>query len=156
MRILVDADGCPVVDRTIAIAKKAGVPVLLVCDTAHVLEREGAETLTVDQGPDSADFRLVNLLHPGDLVVTQDYGLAAMALARAAQVLDQNGMRYTADNIDSLLLARHTARKIRMGGGRLKGPAKRTREQDDTFERTLRELLRQNLTDSKPTDSSAR
>ena len=156
MRILVDADGCPVVDLTIACAKKANVPVLLVCDTAHVLEREGAETLTVDQGPDSADFRLVNLLHPGDLVVTQDYGLAAMALARAAQVLDQNGMRYTADNIDSLLLARHTARKIRMGGGRLKGPAKRTREQDDTFERTLRELLRQNLTDSKPTDSSAR
>ena len=155
MRILVDADGCPVVDRTIAIAKKANVPVLLVCDTAHVLEREGAETLTVDQGPDSADFRLVNLLKPGDLVVTQDYGLAAMALARAAQVLDQNGMRYTADNIDSLLLARHTARKIRMGGGRLKGPAKRTREQDDAFERTLTELLQQHLNDSKLTDSSA-
>jgi len=156
LRILVDADGCPVVDRTIAIAKKAGVPVLLVCDTAHVLEREGAETLTVDQGPDSADFRLVNLLKPGDLVVTQDYGLAAMALARAALVLDQNGMRYTADNIDSLLLARHTARKIRMGGGRLKGPAKRTREQDEAFDRTLTALLGPTAGMATPADSPAR
>jgi uncharacterized protein len=141
MRILIDADGCPVVDVAIACAVPKNVPVLLVCDTAHFFERDGAKTITVDKGSDSADFRLVNLIEKGDIVVTQDYGLAAMALARNARVINQDGMRYTEDNIDSLLLARHTARKIRMGGGRLKGPPKRVREQDASFQVALLTML---------------
>jgi len=141
MRILIDADGCPVVDITISLARAAKVVVWLICDTSHVFERDGAYTVTVSKGADSADFALVNMIEPNDIVVTQDYGLAAMALARRAKVLNQNGMRYTEDNIDSLLLARHTARKIRMGGGRLKGPAKRTKDQDDTFMVELQSLL---------------
>ncbi len=141
MRVLIDADGCPVVDIAIAGARRYGIPVLLVCDTAHFFQREGAQTLTVDQGADSADFKLVNLIEKGDIVVTQDYGLAAMALARRARALDQNGMRYTDENIDSLLLRRHTARRIRRGGGRLKGPPKRTREQDEAFRRALADLM---------------
>ncbi len=141
MKILIDADGCPVVDITLRCARRQGVEVLLICDTAHFFEREGAQTVTVSKGADSADFRLVNLIMPGDLVVTQDYGLAAMALARQAVVLSQDGMRYTDDNIGALLLARHTARKIRMGGGRLKGPAKRTKAQDEAFYGALCALL---------------
>jgi len=141
MRVFIDADGCPVVDIAIACAGRKAIPVTLVCDTAHEMNRAGATTITVDQGAGSADFRLVNLLHSGDLVITQDYGLAAMALARGAQVLNQDGMHYTGDNIDSLLLARHTARKIRMGGGRLKGPAKRTRDQDERFRQVFCEML---------------
>lgn len=141
MNVLIDADGCPVVDIAIDCARRNGIPVWLVCDTAHVFEREGAETITVGQGADSADFRLVNMIRSGDIVVTQDYGLAAMALARNALVLNQNGMRYTDDNIDSLLFARHTARKIRKGGGRLKGPAKRTRDQDEAFREALLGLI---------------
>lgn len=141
MRILIDADGCPVVDIAIACARRRNVSVILVCDTAHEFQRDGAQTIVVSQGADSADFRLVNLLIKGDLVITQDYGLAAMALARGAQALSQDGMRYTEDNIDSLLLARHTARKIRMGGGRLKGPAKRTHAQDEAFQAELNRLL---------------
>ena len=142
MKILVDADGCPVVNSTIACAKQAGVKVLLICDTAHEFRREGAETITVSKGADSADFRLVNLIGAGDIVVTQDYGLAAMALAKQARVLNQNGMRYTDENIGALLLARHTARKIRRGGGRLKGPAKRTKEDDEAFLEALTALLK--------------
>ena len=141
MKILIDADGCPVVDITLACARARGIAVLLVCDTAHEMAREGAETITVSKGADSADFNLVNRVEPGDLVITQDYGLAAMALAKQAIVLNQNGMRYTSGNIDSLLLARHTARKIRRGGGRLKGPAKRTKQQDDDFRSALCALL---------------
>ncbi|MFH1879633.1 MAG: YaiI/YqxD family protein [Bacillota bacterium] len=141
MKILIDADGCPVVDIALACARRKGIPVLLICDTAHYFEREGARTITVSKGADSADFRLVNLVEKGDLVITQDYGLAAMALAKQAAVLSQNGMRYADGNIDSLLLARHTARKIRMGGGRLKGPAKRTKEQDGAFGEALCALL---------------
>ena len=141
MRILIDADGCPVVDIAIACARKQGMQILLICDTAHFFEREGAQTITVSKGADSADFRLVNMISKGDLVVTQDYGLAAMALAKQAIVLNQDGMRYTPDNIDALLLARHTARKIRQGGGRLKGPPKRTRDKDEAFKAAVCALL---------------
>ncbi len=87
------------------------------------------------------DFALVNMVRAGDIVVTQDYGLAAMCLARNAVPVSQDGMVYTGDNIDALLLARHTAKKIRMAGGRLKGNSKRTPAQNAAFERKLRELL---------------
>lgn len=133
MRVLIDADGCPVVRPAVDCAKRRGVPVTLVCDSAHLFDLPGVETITVAKGADSADFHLVNLLKPGDVVVTQDYGLAAMALARRATVLNQNGMIYTDNNIDSLLLARHTSRKLRNAGVRMKGPAKRTKEQDEAF-----------------------
>lgn len=141
MRILVDADGCPVVDITLRLAAAHGAETVLFCDTAHVFERPGARTVTVSQGADSVDFALVNALVPGDIVVTQDYGLAAMCLAKGARPLHQDGMRYTADNIDALLLARHTARKVRAAGGRLKGSPKRTPAQDRAFARALEALL---------------
>lgn len=81
------------------------------------------------------------LLLAGDIVVTQDYGLAAMWLSRNAAVLNQNGMEFTDDNIDALLLARHTAKKIRSSGGRLKGQQKRTAVQDEEFSTKFASLL---------------
>lgn len=141
MRILIDADGCPVVDETVRIAGQFHLECLILCDTSHRIERDGAQTMVFSKGADSVDFALVNLLRPGDVVVTQDYGLAAMCLARSALAPDQNGMEYTADNIDALLLARHTAKKIRNAGGRLKGPAKRTLAQDRAFSEALVRLL---------------
>ncbi|EEG30262.1 YaiI/YqxD family protein [[Clostridium] methylpentosum DSM 5476] len=141
MKLLIDADGCPVVDCALKLAKQYGAEAIILCDTSHQFEREGARTITVSKGADSVDFALVNLVAPGDIVVTQDYGLAAMCLARRAVPIHQDGMVYTDDNIDSLLLARHTARKIRSAGGRLKGNAKRTKQQDQLFERALAALL---------------
>ena len=95
MRVLIDADGCPVVNETISVSRRAGAECLILCDTAHHFEREGARTLTVSKGADSVDFALVNLVQAGDVVVTQDYGLAAMCLARGARILNQDGMEYT-------------------------------------------------------------
>jgi len=141
MRILIDADGCPVVDEAIRAAREFQIECLILCDTSHRFERAGATTLTFSKGTDSVDFALVNLVQKGDVVVTQDYGLAAMCLARGTRALNQNGMEYTGDNIDALLLARHTAKKIRNGGGRLKGPSKRTAEQDKAFAAALMALL---------------
>ncbi|MDL2206409.1 YaiI/YqxD family protein [Eubacteriales bacterium OttesenSCG-928-N13] len=140
MTIYIDADGCPVVNETIRIAVDHHLPCILLCDSAHIFEREGATTITVSKGADSVDFALVNLVQPGDIVITQDYGLAAMCLARRALPLHQNGMRYTADNIDALLLQRHTARKIRRAGGRMHGSKKRTPAEDAAFEQALIEL----------------
>lgn len=141
MKILIDADGCPVVDLTVRMAKQKQVDCLIFCDTAHVFEKDGAVTITVSKGADSVDFALVNRVSPGDLVVTQDYGLAAMCLSKQALVLNQDGLEYTAENIDALLLARHTAQRIRSAGGRLKGPKKRTDAQNQRFEAGLRTVL---------------
>lgn len=141
MKLLIDADGCPVVDIAVRLAQARKTECVIVCDTSHVFEKDGARTVTVSKGADSADFALVNLIEAGDRVVTQDYGLAAMCLAKKAIVINQDGMEYTDDNIDALLLSRHTAKKIRMAGGRIKGPSKRTSGQDRTFEEKLKEIL---------------
>ena len=143
MRIIIDADGCPVVRIAVDYAIKHNIDAVIVCDSAHYFDIDGATTITVTKGADSADFRIVNMISNGDIVVTQDYGLAAMSLARSARVINQNGMIYHDGNIDSLLLARHTARKIRNSGGRLKGPSKRTKEQDTAFLESLEKLITQ-------------
>lgn len=141
MRVLIDADGCPVVDIACDVSKNAGVECIILCDTSHVFSKPGAQTITVSKGADSVDFALVNMLKQGDIVITQDYGLAAMCLARNAIPMNQDGMIYNDNNIDALLLARHNAKKIRNAGGRLKGPSKRTRPQDDAFRAKLESIL---------------
>ena len=141
MKILVDADGCPVVDITVHLCRQFQIPCLLLCDTAHSFHRDGAQTLTFDKGADSVDYALVNRVDPGDIVITQDYGLASMCLARNARVLHQDGWEYTVENIDALLLVRHDSRKFRAAGGRPKAIKKRTQKQDQCFQRSLEALL---------------
>ncbi|MDW0116017.1 YaiI/YqxD family protein [Sporosarcina thermotolerans] len=138
--IFVDADGCPVVNETISIAKQFKLPCILICDTAHEMHRDGAETVIVSKGADAVDFVLVNRVKKGDIVITQDYGLAAMVLAKQGHPIDQNGRRYTEENIDQLLFARHTAQRIRAAGGRLRGPKKRSKENNERFVNKLRDL----------------
>ncbi len=143
MKLLIDADACPVVDIALRCAKENDTEeCILLCDTSHMIEREGARTIVVSKGADSADFALVNLVCAGDIVVTQDYGLAAMCLAKKAHVLNQNGLIFTEFNIGSLLEQRHISKKIRMSGGRTKGPSKRTKEQDEAFLTSLEKIFR--------------
>lgn len=141
MKILIDADGCPVVDLTVRLAEKYGIECTILCDTSHEFNREGAKTVVVEKGADSVDFRIVNLVGEGDIVVTQDYGLAAMCLARKAIPVSQNGMVYTDKNIDQLLFTRYVSKKIRKAGGRMKGPSKRAPEQDKAFAAALEKLI---------------
>jgi uncharacterized protein YaiI (UPF0178 family) len=141
MELFIDADGCPVTNIAVRLAAQFHIPCTLICDTSHQMDRPGVRTIVVSKGADSADFTLVNLIRPGDLVVTQDYGLAAMCLSRKAVPIHQDGMVYTNENIDGLLFFRAAAKKIRNAGGRLKGPSKRTKEQDKAFEAALIRLL---------------
>ena len=141
MKIYIDADGCPVVDITVRLAKKYEVECVILCDTSHRIEREGAQTIAVEKGADSVDFRLVNLVRRDDIAVTQDYGLAAMCLGKSAIVINQDGKQYTADNISGLLEFRAINKKIRRNGGRIKGMPKRTAEQDIQYESCLEQLL---------------
>lgn len=141
IKVLIDADGCPVTDLAIRLCREFHIPCLLLCDTAHEFHRDGAQTLVFDKGTDSVDYALVNRVSNGDLVITQDYGLASMCLSRQCRVLHQDGWEYTRDNIDALLLVRHESRKHRAAGSRMKGPKKRTTQQDLSFEHTLRAIL---------------
>ena len=145
MKVLIDADACPVTGIAVNLCKRFSVPCVLLCDTAHTIYKDGAETLVFDKGSDSVDFALVNQVQPGDIVITQDYGLASMCLGKCARVLHQDGWEYNEYNIVGLMEQRHVAKKHRLAGGRIKGPGKRTRQQDETFAENLRSLLQHSV-----------
>ena len=142
MKVLIDADACPVVDIAVGLCREFSVACMLFCDTAHELHREGIQTLVFDKGADSVDYALVNRVEQGDVVITQDYGLASMCLARDAKVLHQDGWEYTQYNIDALLFQRHAAKQYRAAGGRIKGPSKRKLAQNEAFYAALRNILK--------------
>ena len=141
MKIIIDADACPVLDIALDMAKQRSIPAVIVCDNAHYIVREYAEVLVVDKGADSADIKIANTAAKGDIVVTQDYGLAALVLAKDCRALNQNGLIYTNENIENLLYSRFVNKKIRLSGGRTKGPPKRTQENDDAFIKSFKTLL---------------
>ena len=145
MRILVDADACPVVDITVKLCLQYNITCILLCDTAHTLSREGVQTLVFDKGADSVDFAIANRVQSGDVVITQDYGLASMCMARGGRVLHQDGWEYTEYNIQALLFQRSESRKYRASGGRIKGPAKRTPQQDKDFAAALEKILQHSV-----------
>ena len=113
MKILVDADVCPVVSIVERVAEKYGIPVVLLCDTNHVLQSEYSEVKVIGAGADAVDFALVGLCQKGDLVVTQDYGVTAMILGKGAYGIHQSGKWYTDKNIDRMLMERHISKKVR-------------------------------------------
>ena len=143
MKILVDADACPVVRIVEQTAERYKIPVVLLCDTNHVLQSSYSEIKVIGAGADAVDFALVNQCGKGDIVVTQDYGVAAMILGKGAHGIHQSGKWYTNENIDQMLMERHLAKKARMGKGRhhLKGPAKRTVEDDERFQESFSKLI---------------
>jgi len=141
MRILVDADACPVKQIIVRLAKQRNIPVTMLIDTSHKLNDGYSTIITVDKQADSVDYALMGILTRDDIVVTQDFGLAAMVLGKGAKALNQNGLVYTNDNIDKLLLERHIGQKVRRSGGRTKGPRGRTKEDDARFEAAFETLL---------------
>ena len=147
MNVYVDADACPVVGIVENLAKKYEVPCTLICDTNHVLSSDYSEIICVSAGADAVDFKLISLLKRGDICVSQDYGVAAMALSKGCFAIHQSGRWYTNENIDQMLMERHLAKKARRGSSKhhLKGPAKRTAEDDQRFEESFEKLIRKTL-----------
>lgn len=140
MTVFVDADACPVKEIIVREAKQRQISVTMLCDGAHVLHDGYSTIITVEKGRDSADFKLVTLCHAGDIVVTQDYGVAAMALGKGARCCNQNGLCYTNSNIDALLYSRHEHSKARRRG-HYTPIAKRTPADDAAFCSSFRKLL---------------
>lgn len=143
MKIYVDADACPVVRIVERIANKYQIPVTLLCDTNHILNSEYSEVIVVGAGADAVDYKLISICRKGDIVVSQDYGVAAMALGKGAFAIHQSGKWYTDDNIDQMLMERHLNKKARRSNSKshIKGPRKRTEEDDDRFEESFEKLI---------------
>ena len=144
MRVFIDADACPVVSIVENISKKYNIPVTLLCDTNHVLSSVYSEVIVVGAGSDAVDYKLISICHKGDIVVSQDYGVAAMALGKGAFAICQSGMLYTQDNIDQMLMERHLNKKSRRSSHKnhIKGPKKRTEEEDERFAQSFEKMIK--------------
>ncbi len=151
MTIYIDADACPVTHIVEKVAAERGIPVTLLCDTNHIITSAYSTVKVIDAGRDAVDFALINLVQRGDIVVTQDYGVAAMALGRQANAIHQSGRWYTNDNIDRLLMERHMAKEARRKSSKnhLRGPKKRTDEDDKRFEESFRQLIEKSMRDNE-------
>ena len=143
MKIFVDADACPVVRIVEEVAEKYRIDVTLLCDTNHILSSDYSEVIVVGAGADAVDYKLNSICHKGDIVVSQDYGVAAMALGKGAYAIHQSGKWYTNDNIDQMLMERHLNKKARRSSHKnhLKGPKKRTEEDDERFAQSFEKLV---------------
>lgn len=143
MQIFVDADACPVVGIVEAIAEKYNIPATLLRDTNHVFYSDYSEVIVVGAGADAVDYKLISICHKGDIVVSQDYGVAAMALGKGAYAIHQSGKWYTDENIDRMLMERHLNKKARRGSSKnhIKGPKKRTSEDDERFAQSFEKLV---------------
>lgn len=144
MNIYVDADACPVVRIVEDIAEKYNIAVTLLCDTNHVLNSDYSDVIVVVAGADAVDYKLISICHKGDIVVSQDYGVAAMALGKGAYAIHQSGRWYTNDNIDRMLMERHLNKKQRRTSHKnhFKGPKKRTSEDDERFRESFEKMVR--------------
>ena len=143
MQIFVDADACPVVGIIETMAEKYNIPTTLLCDTNHVLSSAYSEVVVGGAGADAVDYKLISICHKGDIVVSQDYGVAAMALGKGAYAIHQSGKWYTNDNIDQMLMERHLNKKARRSSRKchIKGPKKRTEEDDERFAQSFEKML---------------
>ena len=143
MRVFVDADACPVVGIIEKVAREHNVPVTLLCDTNHVLFSDYSEVIVGGAGADAVDYKLISICHKGDIVVSQDYGVAAMALGKGAYAIHQSGKWYTNENIDQMLMERHLNKKARRASRKnhLKGPRKRTSEDNERFRESFEKMI---------------
>lgn len=144
MKVIIDADACPVKDIVIKETKDENIEVVLVSSLSHFSSKEldsHVRTIYVDAGPDAADYKIVQLAEAGDVIVTQDYGLASLLLSKGCTVLHHTGFEYNKMNMDHLLETRHMSSVIRRGGGRTKGPKALSQEDKNSFLKAFQEVL---------------
>ncbi len=141
MHVWIDADGSPVVKQTLHVANRYHISVTVVTDRSHEIYDERAETIVVDEGSDAVDFEIIARMKAGDLVITQDYGLASLVLAKKGFAMNENGVMYREETIDVLLYQRAMHAHIRKSGGRMKGPKKRKTAQNEQFSKSFNQFL---------------
>lgn len=142
MRIIVDADATPNIKEIIELGKKYQKETILISDDTHQLNYKDATIITVDSGSQNTDIKLINSLKINDIVITQDYGVATMALSKQCQAINPSGLIYTNFNIDQLLATKHLTNKLRKNKVHIKGPKKRTKETEEIFLNNLENMIK--------------
>ena len=142
MRILIDGDACPVIDITEKLAKKNKLELIIFSDLTHQLKSNYATVISLDKANQAVDMALFNQCQPGDIVITQDYGLASLILSKQAYPINSFGKRYHENNIDHLLMKRHLHAKMRRAGQKHATHSKRTKEDDQKFKQALKKLIK--------------
>lgn len=145
MKILIDGDACPSISKIESLGKEYSIEVEIYCDINHYIRSDYAKVIVVDSGFQSADMFIMNNVKNKDIVITQDYGVAAICLPKGAKVLSPKGYIYSEDNIDSMLSQRHIHSKLRKAGVRTKGPKKRSIEDENRLIKNLRISIENNL-----------
>ena len=130
MKIIVDGYACPGISIIVKIAKEYGLDLIIYCDIHHYITVDYGEVRVVDSGFQSVDMKVVNECNSGDIILSQDYGVAAICLGKKAVVISPKGYIYTNENIGAMLEQRHLSQKIRRGGGKTPNVKKRTIEDD--------------------------
>lgn len=149
MKIIVDADACPVKEIIEELAQANQLEVIMVSNINHLIASQYAKIVVVDGASEAADIAIVNLTRRGDIVVTQDYGLASMVLVKGSYAIDPLGHQYTETNIEGLLLSRFINQKARRAGQRTGGPRKRNQGDDLRFRKRLQKIIKQAANDWK-------
>lgn len=144
MRVIVDGDACPGRDLIEKAAKERDVEVIIYCSIDHMIVSDYAEVRYVDKGSQMVDMKVSNEAKKHDIVVSQDYGVAAMVLAKGASAISTKGKLFTNENIEGLLFQRHISAKVRKSGGRYANPKKRTKDDDDKLYENLCRLIDRN------------
>ncbi|CEA01323.1 hypothetical protein BN1048_01332 [Jeotgalicoccus saudimassiliensis] len=146
MKVIIDADACPVKDIVTKETRDKNIEVILVSSLSHFSSKElesHVRTVYVDAGPDAADYKIVELAEAGDVIVTQDYGLASLLLPKGCTVLHHTGFEYNRTNMDHLLETRHMSSVIRRGGGRTKGPKALSQNDKNSFLTLFKQSIRE-------------
>lgn len=142
MKIIIDGDACPSIPIIENTAKKYNIEVLIFVDINHYINSDYSEVKVVDSGFQSVDMYVVNTVKSKDIVITQDYGVAAMCLPKKAFILNPRGYIYTNNNIDRLLEERHISQKLRRAGKKTQNPSKRTKKDEDRLIENLEKLIK--------------
>lgn len=145
MKIIVDGDACPGISIIESVAKENGIDLIVYCDFNHYILLDYGTVKLVDSGFQSVDMYIMNNCKSGDIIISQDYGVAAICLAKKAKVINTKGYFYTEENIDRMLEERHIAQKIRMAGGRVSNHKKRNKIDDERLEKSLRKAIACNI-----------
>lgn len=142
MQIIIDGDACPSINLIENCAKKYNIDVLIITDTSHNISSDYSKIIIADKGSQSVDIKLINIVKTGDIVITQDYGVAVMTLSKNAFCINPKGLIYTNDNIDMLLLNRYINQKLKNSGKHIKGPKKRIKEDDIRLIESLEQIIK--------------
>lgn len=145
MKIIIDGDACPGISIIENIAEKYSIEVTIYCDYNHFIQSSYSCVKTVDSGFQSVDMYVINEAEINDIIVSQDYGVAAICLGKKCSVISPKGYIYDESNMDRLLEERHLAQKIRRGGGKTSNPKKRTKEDDLRLQNNLKRLIENSL-----------